>query len=122
MGTSGKRGDYRLYQPITRSSIRRSFRDTILHHSSRVCMFAMNHRFVFAIAVACAPLFAASAQGWRMQPVAIPTRWAKDVTPDHVLPEYPRPQMMRPRWTNLNGLWHYAITTQEASAPTQYDG
>ena len=41
------------------------------------------------------------------QPAAGPlkTRWAKDVTPDHVLPEYPRPQMVRKDWLNLNGLW-----------------
>jgi beta-galactosidase/beta-glucuronidase len=41
------------------------------------------------------------------QPAAGPlkTRWAKDVTPDHVLPEYPRPHMVRKDWLNLNGLW-----------------
>jgi hypothetical protein len=42
------------------------------------------------------------------------TRWAKDVTPDRALPEYPRPQMVRPRWLNLNGLWDYAVTAREA--------
>jgi hypothetical protein len=25
------------------------------------------------------------------------------------LPEYPRPQMVRTTWENLNGLWQYAI-------------
>ena len=39
----------------------------------------------------------------------IMTRWAKDVTPDKVLPEYPRPQMVRKDWLNLNGLWDLAI-------------
>jgi hypothetical protein len=38
------------------------------------------------------------------------TRWASEVTPDNVLPEYPRPQMVRDRWLNLNGLWEYAAT------------
>ena len=33
------------------------------------------------------------------------TRWAKDVSPKNALPEYPRPQMVRPDWLNLNGLW-----------------
>jgi len=33
------------------------------------------------------------------------TRWAKDVSPAMVHPEYPRPQMVRADWLNLNGLW-----------------
>ncbi|MCX6880770.1 MAG: glycoside hydrolase family 2 [Verrucomicrobia bacterium] len=41
------------------------------------------------------------------QPAAGPlkTRWAKDVSPAKALPEYPRPQMVRKDWLNLNGLW-----------------
>ena len=51
------------------------------------------------------------------------TRWAKDVSPDRaVLPEYPRPQMVRQSWLNLNGLWDYAITPKEAVAPGKYQG
>lgn len=38
------------------------------------------------------------------------------------LPEYPRPQMIRPQWINLNGLWDYAILTKEVSAPQAFDG
>ncbi|HEX9727908.1 MAG TPA: glycoside hydrolase family 2 TIM barrel-domain containing protein [Gemmatimonadales bacterium] len=50
------------------------------------------------------------------------TRWADDVTPIHVLPEYPRPQMVRPAWINLNGTWDYAITARDAPRPAQWDG
>ncbi|SFN20548.1 Beta-galactosidase/beta-glucuronidase [Chitinophaga sp. YR627] len=63
-----------------------------------------------------------SQSSWQMQPVAIQTRWAKDVNPDHVLPEYPRPQLARPQWTNLNGLWQYAITAKDAATPSSFDG
>lgn len=63
-----------------------------------------------------------SQSSWQMQPVAIQTRWAKNVTPDNVLPEYPRPQMARQQWVNLNGLWQYAITAKEAPTPTSFDG
>jgi beta-galactosidase/beta-glucuronidase len=63
-----------------------------------------------------------SQSSWQMQPVAIQTRWAKNVTPDNVLPEYPRPQMTRQQWVNLNGLWQYAITPKDASSPTTFDG
>ena len=50
------------------------------------------------------------------------TRWAAEVTPDNVLPEYPRPQMTRDRWLNLNGLWDYAVTTRLIEAPKAYSG
>ncbi|MBW8683393.1 glycoside hydrolase family 2 protein [Chitinophaga rhizophila] len=63
-----------------------------------------------------------SQSDWQMQPVAIQTRWAKDVSPDNVLPEYPRPQMVRQQWSNLNGRWQYAITPKEATAPATFDG
>lgn len=38
------------------------------------------------------------------------------------LPEYPRPQMTRPNWVNLNGLWEYAIRPKEESRPEIFDG
>jgi hypothetical protein len=37
------------------------------------------------------------------------TRWAAEVDPARVLPEYPRPQLVRERWQNLNGLWDFAM-------------
>ena len=37
------------------------------------------------------------------------TRWAKAVTPENVHAEYPRPQLVRQRWLNLNGLWQFAL-------------
>lgn len=59
---------------------------------------------------------------WQMQPVSIQSRWAKEVSPDNALKEYPRPQMVRSNWTNLNGLWEYAITAKDAAAPSDYNG
>lgn len=58
------------------------------------------------------------------QPVKGPlaTRWASQVTPDKVHPEYPRPQLVRKNWQNLNGLWDYAITARDAARPEQWDG
>ncbi|MBU4460291.1 MAG: hypothetical protein KJ579_06970, partial [Verrucomicrobia bacterium] len=51
------------------------------------------------------------------------TRWAKEVSPDSVLsPVYPRPQMVREAWTNLNGLWDYAIVAKDAATPGAWDG
>jgi hypothetical protein len=59
---------------------------------------------------------------WRPVPGRIMTRWAKDVTPNSVHPEYPRPMMERERWQNLNGLWNYAIVDNDASRPASGDG
>ena len=50
------------------------------------------------------------------------TRWAKDVQPKTVWREYPRPQMERKDWLNLNGLWDYAIVSTNAAKPAQFDG
>lgn len=46
------------------------------------------------------------------------TRWAKDVRPDRVLPEYPRPQMKRTQWMNLNGLWQYQPGKDNEEVPS----
>jgi hypothetical protein len=35
------------------------------------------------------------------------TRWAREVSPTNALPEYPRPQLVRKDWLNLNGLWEF---------------
>ena len=45
------------------------------------------------------------------------TRWAKKVAPETVHQEYPRPQMVREDWLNLNGLWQYAIVPKDAPQP-----
>lgn len=52
----------------------------------------------------------------------IKTQWADQVSPDKVLPEYPRPLMTRDHWANLNGLWNYAITSKDGKQPETYDG
>ena len=58
------------------------------------------------------------------QPAAGPltTRWTARVSPTNALPEYPRPQMVRKEWLNLNGLWQYAITPKDAPQPAQWEG
>lgn len=51
------------------------------------------------------------------------TKWSKEVTPDSVWPEYPRPQMTRQRWMNLNGLWNFRITAKDqTSIPADFEG
>ena len=50
------------------------------------------------------------------------TRWANDVSAKNAHPEYPRPQMVRKDWTNLNGLWEYAVRPVNDEIPHQFDG
>ena len=54
-------------------------------------------------------------QKWQPKSARLMTAYAKNVTPNNVLPEYPRPQMVRARWLNLNGVWQYqpGISAQE---------
>ena len=47
---------------------------------------------------------------------AMKTEWGEKVTPENAWREYPRPQMVRADWTNLNGLWDYTIVTNAFSA------
>jgi galactose mutarotase-like enzyme len=63
--------------------------------------------------------------GAQTTPARLTTRWAAAVTADRVLPEYPRPQLVRPAWQSLNGRWDYAIRDSGASAParaSRFDG
>ncbi|WP_225974112.1 hypothetical protein [Arachidicoccus ginsenosidivorans] len=63
------------------------------------------------------------AQDYKPVEGKIMTKWAKDVNPKAPLPEYPRPQLKRAEWQNLNGLWQYAITDASIEAiPTSFDG
>lgn len=78
----------------------------------------MRLRFALLALLVAVPAFA----DWKPAPVAISTRWANDVSPDKVHPEYPRPEMVRQDWMNLNGLWDYAITDKEAPQPSKWDG
>ena len=52
---------------------------------------------------------------------SLKTRWASEVTPENVLQEYPRPQMVRDNWLNLNGLWDYSIRPK-GQLVDKYDG
>lgn len=57
-----------------------------------------------------------------VNPTRIISRWEKQITAANAWREYPRPQMVRPQWQNLNGMWDYAITPRTAPAPTAFDG
>ncbi len=45
------------------------------------------------------------------------THWAREVGPANAHPEYPRPQLVRPDWLNLNGLWDCALAADSDPSP-----
>lgn len=50
------------------------------------------------------------------------SRWEKAITPENAWREYPRPQLVREGWQNLNGLWEYAIRPKTEGVPVGMDG
>jgi len=63
-------------------------------------------------------------RGMKWEPVKgnLLTRWSKEVNSEHPLPEYPRPQLKREEWLNLNGLWDYSIRPKDEEIVTSFDG
>lgn len=83
----------------------------------------MKYKKLFTCLTACLVALNGYSQiGWKIQPVTIQSRWAKDVSPTNALKEYPRPGLVRANWTNLNGLWEYAITAKGAALPSTWEG
>jgi len=76
---------------------------------------------LFLLTCVCVMTVSVSAQ-WAPAGDKIKTQWAEKINPQNVLPEYPRPLLERGQWTNLNGLWDYAITARGAAEPANFDG
>jgi len=79
-------------------------------------------RYIFVACLLCLFTRAMSQNDWHIVPGRITTPWAQHVDPVHPLPEYPRPQMVRGEWENLNGLWEYAIVPKDQDEPVGYQG
>lgn len=82
-----------------------------------------NNIFLFSLAAAfffdsCTKKDVSS---WKIAENPLLTEWAMKVDPANPWPEYPRPDMTRNKWKNLNGLWDYAITPKD-TRPEKWDG
>ena len=72
--------------------------------------------------LAAVVLFTTANGQWKIAGDKIRTTWAEEVTPTNVHQQYPRPQLERSQWLNLNGLWNYAVTDLSTEKPAAFDG
>jgi len=82
----------------------------------------MQTQLIMTLALTLTTLAVSAAAQWQPAEAPIMTRWAGDVSPENVHAEYPRPQMVRKNWLNLNGLWDCAIRPAGEDAPEDWDG
>ena len=59
-----------------------------------------------------------NANAWQMKQAPLMTPWAFLIDTNAPLPEYPRPQMVRSNWLNLNGIWQFEPTVTNSAVPT----
>ncbi|GAA3346005.1 glycoside hydrolase family 2 [Amorphoplanes nipponensis] len=84
-------------------------------------------RAVTAVAVALLAIGTAGAAGvapaaaaepqWHKGIPPLATPWTAQVGPRNALPEYPRPQLVRGRWQNLNGVWEFGRAAVDQAPP-----
>jgi len=67
-------------------------------------------------------LFAVNSQPWQPAGDRIKTEWAEQIDSANPLPEYPRPQLERDQWLNINGLWDYALAERGGNLPVVFNG
>ena len=82
----------------------------------------MHLRLTAVLALGLVHLLAMASEFWQPVEGTMLTRWGMQITPDNAWQEYPRPQMVRPQWMNLNGLWDFAVTARNAGQPREWDG
>lgn len=59
---------------------------------------------------------------WKPAGDRIMTKWGEALKPENTWKEYPRPQLAREQWLNLNGLWEYAILPKKEAEPVTWQG
>jgi len=59
---------------------------------------------------------------WHIAKTRLTTPWTHKVKPGNVHSKYPRPQMVRDHWENLNGVWDYSIVSAFQGKPASWNG
>ncbi|QJR79958.1 glycoside hydrolase family 2 [Alteromonas pelagimontana] len=76
---------------------------------------------LLGLLISFTPLAMADAK-WSPAPDSMLTQWGEQITPQNAWQQYPRPQMQRDNWQNLNGLWHYAVQPRSQGEPKKWAG
>lgn len=98
------------FQPASDINSRSKFYYIVNRSSSpflkTICLFA----FLLVAAIS-------NAQNFSIKKAPLMTKWANDLDIKNPLPEYPRPQMVRKEWMNLNGLWEFDSAHKDDVVP-----
>jgi len=73
------------------------------------------------ISIFCQSCTHSEETNWKLAENPILTKWSEDLDPLKPWMQYPRPDMVRNSWINLNGLWDYAISQKDIK-PNEWDG
>ncbi len=82
----------------------------------------MKKIILFAITISLGTIVFGQSEPEDILQYEMTTPWTDQVDPENVWNVYPRPQMKRTEWTNLNGLWEYAIRDTSEGKPQKFDG
>ncbi|HUW19960.1 MAG TPA: glycoside hydrolase family 2 TIM barrel-domain containing protein [Sedimentisphaerales bacterium] len=93
-----------------------------LYRGPRTKNYSVNRAWYYIVTTLVLVLCPALHAQWKPAEGPLMTQWAKDVSPEKAHAEYPRPQMVRKDWQNLNGLWDYAIRPKDEPKPENFDG
>lgn len=76
-----------------------------------------NSSLILFFTIALPLLLPIHATAWAPKQGPLMTSWAGKVDPNNTLPEYPRPQLVRADWLNLNGIWQFQSGVEKDSVP-----
>ena len=69
------------------------------------------------ISIISTMMFSGTALAYTMKQAPIMTQWASQIDINNPLPEYPRPQLARTDWQNLNGVWQFQSGAANDTVP-----
>jgi hypothetical protein len=86
------------------------------HAIKRLCHSFILLKMAALVILGC--IAAVNVDAWQMKQAPLMTQWAALVDTNNPLPEYPRPQLVRTNWLNLNGIWQFQAGATNDPVPT----
>lgn len=82
-------------------------------------LFLRNRLWLVATALVFQQVVALAQPNWKPVPAPLMTVWGEKIAYNNALPEYPRPNMVRDQWINLNGIWDIAMYPNGSEKPSR---